>query len=977
MKILNMISSLIFKITSQHLLKNGAGENPVLSNDSSGAIAGFLQSVVNAIADKIQQAGVLLYRILCKFVYFLVKLALNIMDFLMVCVSELCGQASGYNMDVANSNLEKSDILFKFLLNSYTLKILRRLFIYALLLLILITIFAIVMNEWKNASGNKDGSFAKVLIKSLKTLFTMFLTPFIVIIGIVASNVILASCVEAVSLDGSNRFSVGAVVFNSATYNANWYRCYADNNDKIPILFDFNGGFYSVENSDDVFTDGGSITEETEKLLENPYLTSGYSTYSMFRNGEYFNFNQISDDSAYYSFYDGEYLKTKRIEYYVMSDFVDFAMQSGDNFYIMNVEDVYNNAISILERYPDFYPAFIDGVIDLDDEDCEYNLRDVLYMAYFSDIFNNIIPIKVKDGIEEEVSIFSNDGKVQFNRGEVEYYKFTVNYNETLSEQMGDMEGHQVDYISYAGARDEAEGAKYVFCEKVSLRVNNETNEYATLYVPVLDNTRSTIINDTTLFKFDSDYLSYNPYYNDEQNEEETTPRVNYKDILCNYNGTKNIRVNSNLSMFVAKGAFTVTGLPTAIRQDGSNITFYRHDISVPKNIKLQPLTSYLKEEENGEVTIVGENDDIFSRVLGFDSNKINSDIKLVLKSTNQFNKGIFSVGTFDNGMFTLNYSFVNTPLDITNVYDITEVNMVILVLISGSLLMTLFNIIWVLLKRLLELTVYWFTYPAWLLKYPLGSSDSILEDSTYQMWRMRFIERVLCVYGVYIGLALYYTLVPAVISANLFESVKLNVGANNFLENVSPEFVAWVMDALFVTVLFTFVKKIDGEIAGLVMSGNLQSGSELSSSGADIFKSVGGNIVGGVKQFSVINMAKTAKGKVGQITNEALGSIPGGAMLNQASNLAQKVSTNVQYNRDLNKFKQDMKSATNDTRANAILGSTPIAKNQDLVGADGKVVKDGDGNTVKVNSYEQTRRDMESTRERRESRILKPKGKK
>ena len=70
MKILNMISSLIFKITSQHLLKNGAGENPVLSNDSSGAIAGFLQSVVNAIADKIQQAGVLLYRILCKFVYF-------------------------------------------------------------------------------------------------------------------------------------------------------------------------------------------------------------------------------------------------------------------------------------------------------------------------------------------------------------------------------------------------------------------------------------------------------------------------------------------------------------------------------------------------------------------------------------------------------------------------------------------------------------------------------------------------------------------------------------------------------------------------------------------------------------------------------------------------------------------------------------------------------------------------------------------
>lgn len=999
MKILNMLNNLIFKINSQHLLKNGVGNPGTSSADGSAlnSIVGFFQSILTEIVDKVTEIGVVLYRVLCKFVYFVVKICLNLVDLVMVIISELCGQASGYDMG-ANTNLQNSDILFKFLLNSYTLKILYRLVIYSFLLLLLITIFAIVMNQWKNATKSEDNKFTTVLKKSVESIFMMFVVPFLVIVGIVASNVVLASVVSAVNPDKNSRFSIGATIFASSTYQASWYRRYAEANEKIPILFDFNGGFYGVQNADSVFTNGKDITKEMEALKNNSNVTSGYSTFNMFRNKEFFDFAQVPDDSTYYGFYDGQFLKTKRIEYFVMADFIDYAMQCGEEFYIKNVEDVYLEAVNLLRSYSDkcLYPYIFDtnvftvetdaktGVkhsyIDFNSEENEITEMDIANFETLKRVFSAIKPID-KDGNEIELYKKNEDPSINkeyvigFDESKVAFYSVSVAYDAQKLKDMGDAEVlddyKTTEYRAYPKTTDEASGAIYIICNKKDVILKDNTDEdtyaYTSIFTPLtlydgskeiqFDTKKEELVtrSSTPLFTFTSSYLtsgvnggSVNDY--------------NYSYVQKGRSIKNATYLNTINTTFVARGAFTTEGLPTAIREDGDNIVFYRHDVIVPKNIKLQPVTSYVAEEKDGTSTTIGTNDDIFSRVLGFDSTRIESDLQMQLRAVSQINKSEFKIGEFKGGKFTLNYSFVDTPLDLTNVYDVTQVNMVLLILASGSLLKVLTYVIFGLIKRLLELTVLWFTFPAWLIRHPLsGSKETILQNSTFTMWRVRFIERVISVYALYIGLALYYVLVPAVLSVNLFDGLKVNFGANNIFNSVSPEFVGFVMNAMFVLVLFTLVEQVEGIVGDYILPGQMQTGSGLSSSGKAVFDDTLKTAKDSISYFSIKQLTKKGVSTVKNTAQDAIDLIPGSGVVGDAVNLAQRVNANRKYKRDINDFANQARRASSDADINNVIDNTEITQNINAGTAE---------NPAYINAYQKRVRDIEKRRAARRKRV-------
>ncbi len=1000
MIILNMFYNLIFKINSQHLLKNGVG-NPgssKIDGNTLNSIVAFFQSILTEIVDKISDLGVLLYRVLCKFVYFIVKICLNIIDLVMVIVSELCGQAEGYDMSAVNSNLQNSDILLKFLLNSYTIKILTRLIIFCFLLLILITIFAIVMNQWKNATKSEDNKFITVLKKSVESIFMMFIIPFIVIVGILASNVVLASVVSAVNPDNNSRFSIGATIFASSTYEASWYRNYAEANAKIPILFDFNGGFYDVKNADDIFKVGVDITKEVEALKNNTYLTSGYSTYSMFKNREFFDFSQLSDNSSYYGFYDGQFLKTKRIEYFVMADFIDYAMQCGENFYIKNVEDIFLEAVELLKAYPDkyLYPYINDptvfetktdeetgatiSYVDFNLEENKVTAQDIANFQIFKNIFATIRPID-KDGNEIPLYTKNDDPTldreyvISFNEDDVAYYSVSVAYNAEKLKAMGDTEVlddyKTTEYRSYPKTTDEAEGSVYLICNKKNVvLVNNAKdgeNSNATIYSPLSLNDGSKFIQydsktedlvtrkSTALFKFESKYLnagvnagSINDY--------------NYSYVTKGKSTIHAVYLPTANTTIVARGAFTTEGFPTAIREDGNKIVFYRHDISAPRSIKLQPLTSYVVEEKDGTNSTIGTNDDIFSRVVGFDNAQIGSNLQMQLRSASQFNKVDFKVGEFAGGKFTLNYSFVDTPLDLTNVYDVTQVNMVLLILASASLLKVLTYVIFGLIKRLLELTVLWFTFPAWIIRHPLsGSKETILQNGTFSMWRVRFTERVISVYALYIGLALYYTLVPAVLSINLFSSIKINVNAENVFSVVSPDFVGFVMNAMFVLVLFTLVEKVEGIVSDYILPGQMQTGSGLAESGQKVFDDSVGNVKTSIQYFSVKQLAKKGVTTVKNTAQDMVDLIPGAGAAGDAVNLAQKISTNRKYKKDLNEFANQARNARSADDVNDVIANSQKTQN----------INAGTSSEPEyINAYQQRMRAIQEKRKKRQQRV-------
>lgn len=869
MNLVKFMNNLIIKINSQHLLKNGAGKarNGIFDGSASGqGVQSFVSTIIDFLAVKIGEIANFLMRILFQLLYFVVKLALNIMDFLMVIVSELSGQAESFDLARANTNLESSDIIFRFFLNSLTMKILKRVFIYAILLLIIFSIIAIVKNEWLRATDDKARDVKVIIVKSVKSIFVMFLTPLIVIAGILFSNVLLSASINALN-GGRNHFSLGSVVFMSGTYNANWYRIYADNNDKIPILFDFNGGFYNADNGSVELGGQFDLDDEMNALRNNAYLTSGYSTYSMFQNKSYFGFNQVPENSSYYAYYDGDHIKTNRIEYYVMADFIDYAMETGQEFYIKNVEDVYNMAYEAchealgngLELYP--YIAEDDEYTEID-EDFE------VYHKTLAKLFNNIVPYeRNEDGELVAVSLFktteAGDFVFSFDDENIESYKFNVYYDGDLLNSCGDVkaetkvvndeEGNEITvfaetpitYEAFSGADDEAYGAKYVYCTKMTIPLNEEKTDSTTIYVPVFQNS-----NNNNYFRFSSDYLG---------DASEDRPFE---------------------TMFIARGGFNQSGAPTAIKEYGNDIVFYRHDLEAKGLFKAKPQLSYLQSDDSGRQEVIEAEGDFFSRVLGLDQENVSSNLDIKIDSMPVFMKSVLDVTYFSNGLYKLNYSFVGTRLALANVYDILNVNFPILIFACWKMMGTFFFLIFALLRRLLELTVFWFTYPAWLTTFPLDSNENLLEGTAFAMWRSNFIDRILAVYTTYIGLVFFFALVPAIIELDFAVTIVNSASLESWFAYIPTTFISWVIRTMFILVLFTMVERFNEIVNDLVGGGRLSGFS--ADSGKKTFKKSLETVKLGYSTFSVRENWKKLKGAAGDSLQTGLNLIPGKAFVDE-----------------------------------------------------------------------------------------------
>lgn len=133
-----------------------------------------------------------------------------------------------------------SDLLFSFLYNETVQDVFRALIGIFIVFLIIFTIFAIVKEEWKFASGADVGkgtnSKNKIIGSSLKAIALVIITPLIVLIGIISSNAILASIVKALNIDASTTF--GNTIFSISAVSANKYRIYTDSQMRTAVSTD-------------------------------------------------------------------------------------------------------------------------------------------------------------------------------------------------------------------------------------------------------------------------------------------------------------------------------------------------------------------------------------------------------------------------------------------------------------------------------------------------------------------------------------------------------------------------------------------------------------------------------------------------------------------------------------------------------------------------------------------------------------------
>lgn len=272
--------------------------------------------------------------ILNSLIYFVAKFIFQIVDFIQYLTYKIAG--------ISLSNEITFDLpMFRLLTSEPIIKIFLTLFILGLMFIIILSIIAIIKSEYNNATGgNKDGkivnSAAKVGGKAVYSVFMMVLVPFLVVAGIAFGSIFLSSVNAAVNANGTEHTTIGGQLFIASSYNANKYRMYAESGQRIPILYSFDDPYKSGRYTYYSYEELQKIYEEYEDGWDD-YNDATMGTYSQFANTLSYKNGKVVNSKTNYTGY--ENFVTTPEQYFVMADFIDYAVKNNLDFYIMDAND--------------------------------------------------------------------------------------------------------------------------------------------------------------------------------------------------------------------------------------------------------------------------------------------------------------------------------------------------------------------------------------------------------------------------------------------------------------------------------------------------------------------------------------------------------------------------------------------------------------------------------------------------------------
>lgn len=230
--------NLILKVVSIFSVfgANGVG-NSVGGGTNTAEAGSAIASIIAKIAEFLGQVVTIIYGWIMSILWYVVRLVLNIIDVLQYFVEKLVGidiyKEQGWSK---LTSIEDSDLIIKLLFNKTVLKVFLAILILSAILLIIFTILSLIKSNYEAATNDGDiktkpGDIFKRIGKSL---FLILIIPTMIIVGVLGSNVVLASICNAIS--GNNNLTLGGIIFNASSYNANKYRIYANTGLRMPIV---------------------------------------------------------------------------------------------------------------------------------------------------------------------------------------------------------------------------------------------------------------------------------------------------------------------------------------------------------------------------------------------------------------------------------------------------------------------------------------------------------------------------------------------------------------------------------------------------------------------------------------------------------------------------------------------------------------------------------------------------------------------
>ncbi len=268
-----------------------------------------------------------------NFLYVVCCFLLNFIELVQVGISRILGIDSDIKDYVV---IDKTNPLVKILTDETVLTVFKTVCGVAIVLIIIFTIISIIKSEYafavEKAETNGKG---RILGRTLRSLFTLTIFPLILIFGVVLTNAILAGFNDILRNNGS--MNIASQVFLTSAYNANNFRNYAEDDQRIPVVVNFddpaNNGLINGYDETELVKIYDSF-QDTGRYLYDSVADRSFGSFSetiTYKN------NRIYNKSTYSGF---EKFAVTREQYYVMADFIDYAVKNNISYYVKNIKDV-------------------------------------------------------------------------------------------------------------------------------------------------------------------------------------------------------------------------------------------------------------------------------------------------------------------------------------------------------------------------------------------------------------------------------------------------------------------------------------------------------------------------------------------------------------------------------------------------------------------------------------------------------------
>lgn len=738
------------------------------------------------------------------------------------------------------------------------------------------------------------------------------------------------------------------------TYNANTLGVYPlgyiGTDDATQII---NGVYNSWNYNESLFSEKRLLSKNYLKFdFESTYIANPYEVRVM-SNKNRTDLYKFSNNSEIY-FYDKNFVPIKD-EYYVMADFIDYAVDHSIQFYFVNAS---NKQIDWGDVNNFYKTTGTDGamngfIVEYDSGinryyefmDSATNELDGETFIVCSKVGDNYVPITQANNRSE--GFVSSYLAEEYDGPIVARGVFDDKGNPTIISIQSNEDQNDIAYYKICGTggaiadnEDKINGVYNVY-----QKAEGEITAYNTAGKK-LENKIS-----FSYVKVDEIYVENNVQYiklHFYSYKGQGDPQMSSEDADFNYLfsatvlGTKENNDQFVSDLFGVSTIFTVNGvsysaLPSedVLKNTIQYIYFNREDIK--SNLEFDFAIGFWPQK------IVVNNSSV--------SNGYYARFKLGMT----YNKNDNSVYYLTNGSAVLDYNFNKTTgIELKNLYRPGDLNIIILLFATVLIFTVLTQAVWGLIARIFEITIMFILYPGFAATIPYD------DGSRFKTWRGDVVKKVLGAYGVIIGINLFFVLLPVVRDATYIfreEDIPAALAGRSIFGNA--DFLNRIVYIMFLLVLFTMIRTLPKLVADLI------GAEEVFGKGGDVRDKVKGTVarVGDVVSGKAIKDYKDNALKL------AGSFIPGKAIVSPLVSKLKDAAVTKHAERKEKKEEADEEKEKIDTRAEERKGEVEVKYGvmDDIFEEDGSIrAKDKDGNPVDrdnlVNSFNEMSHDLKMT---------------